>query len=416
MLKQVDIWNWTLEPYEKLGPIPLVDLDRKKLEELLGPPTRDLTQNGKGYVVYETSRYQLFGWIGADEGKIDQLLIPRYPISLRLQTQKRQFTVPKEKEQIPAWMHDADPLTRRQKFGEVEHLIAPTLGLLWDEKVECICVYTQKMRIHLLANENFLTPTVEFLIEPEFEKELRSLRLQYPKVFKDSWSPIIVLEADEKRGLPHCHYGGLPLLGENETYPVCKVCKNPLPLLVQMDLSYLPAVLQKNFGSEGLFQLFYCREEGCITQHSDPYDPPNLIYLCRVLKERKLSPAKENDVQAIPQHQIVDWFQEPDGPSDEMLEAVLGQPLEKIFSGDLGEDCYRFAFPYGTDKWGGDPGWVQGDETIDYIPQCPDCKDRLQVNFVTQYNSNADFECGDGRIFVFQCDRHKEQFLVLLET
>jgi hypothetical protein len=412
----MDIWNWVLEPYEKFGPISLVDMTRKKLEVLLGPPTKDLTiKNGQGYITYETAEYQLFAWVGADEGKIDNFLIPRYPISVRCHTQKKQSSVPKDKEQISVWMQAEDPLARYEKMGEKEVLLAPTLGLVWDDKSNCFAIYNQQRRIHTLLKENYFTASVEFLLDPEFEKELAELRLQHPQLFKSSWSPILVSGSDEARGLPRCHYGGLPLLTEGTAHPTCKVCEKPLYLLVQMDLAYLPEFLQETFGHEGLFQLFYCSTEECLTEHSDPYAPPNLIYLCRVLKDTNLKLGEDKNVRVLPQQQIVDWFKEPDGPDDETLEAALGKPLEEIFSDDLGEECYRFHFPYTTDKWGGLPSWVQENDLEDHLNECPKCKERCQVNFVTQYNSNPEFECGDGRIFVYQCTKHKDQFMVILD-
>ncbi len=206
-------------------------------------------------------------------------------------------------------------------------------------------------------------------------------------------------------------YGGTPLLGEEEPWPTCENCDEPMHLLAQLDLAMLPD--GAHGVSHGWVQLFYCvsADPPCELD-CEAWSPGAASTLVRWIEG---GDAREidDDEHALPPNPdftpsiVVGWADDDDelpafGDSD-ALTKILGD--EDIDYQDLSE-LGATAAP--GDKVGGWPAWLGAPA----YPRCPEC--RKPMSYFLQLESKG----LSGHVFggaddltrghAFQCVRHPE--------
>ncbi|PIE31879.1 hypothetical protein CSA56_17190 [candidate division KSB3 bacterium] len=198
-------------------------------------------------------------------------------------------------------------------------------------------------------------------------------------------------------------FAGTPWLLQDEQWPRCQHCDEPMPLFLQLNLEALPEALQKTFGS-GLLQFFYCTstEPHCETE-CRAFFPFSKSQLVRVIHpDSQHSPIENPDIPlSFPPKQIVSWDELDDYPNGEEAE-MLGVDLV----GSSWEILAERGFPRAGDKLGGWPHWVQG---IEY-PSCPICGEQMRLIFQLDSNDHLPYMFGDlGCGHITQCLTHKTQ-------
>lgn len=202
-------------------------------------------------------------------------------------------------------------------------------------------------------------------------------------------------------------FSGLPVLLNNEKWPCCQHCENPMQLFLQLNSKNLPEEADCPFG-DGILQVFYCidRDKLCEIE-CEAFFPFSKSTFLRVLnpeleklKITDISPVKD----AFPAKEIVGWECKEDYPHWEELEE-LGYPV----SDQLSEALCDLEFPAVKDKLLGWPSWVQ---SIEY-PDCPDCGKRMKYIFQIESEDNLPYMFGDmGCSHITQCTNHKDKLTI----
>lgn len=415
----IEIQSWVLEPFEKFGPIPLRNPSLPELTKLFGESINEYSSSKNLYLGYEQQGKGLLAWFKPPSTVADHLLISH--IEFSIQWRGELYTVPHSKEDVRDWLFTIDPLAREHDSDSNSLYIFPLLGLLWNETNGLFCIYSHSQKVHLLLNENYYSSSLEFLLEPDFSNQLEQQQKKYPDLFKTTWSPIVASASKIKQGLPHCQYGGLPLLKKKEIPPACAVCNSTMALNLQIDYAQIPKALQKDFGESGILQLFHCLKQSCRDLGGGPDDHDQVAYLCRYLPDASvlnvLSNGKKGEIPALPLYPIIEWFEETDGPLPEVFEELTS--AQSVWADEDFIEIYEEYFPIVTDKLSGTHQWVLKEKLA--LPKCKHCKpseDHLQ--FIFQYNSNDiknKFSFADGGvIFLFQCQEHKDQVLLIADS
>ncbi len=215
-----------------------------------------------------------------------------------------------------------------------------------------------------------------------------------------AWKPLVT---DQEGRQDASEFSGIPWLNGEEGWPSCPNCHKHLQLLLQLNLSELPAVLLGEFG-DGIIQLFYCTSQNphCEVE-CEAFFPFSKSVLIRLIP-------KENEPSVVPIPSIEDLFpprlitgwQETDDYPNWEEGTSLGIEMEEMKWEQLSDE----GFPVSGDKLGGWPHWIQG---IEY-PVCPDCGDRMRLVFQIDSNDNLPIEFGDiGCGHITQCKTHKER-------
>ncbi len=199
-------------------------------------------------------------------------------------------------------------------------------------------------------------------------------------------------------------FSGVPALLENEEWPCCKTCSEPMQLFLQLNSDDLPAEANKIFG-EGILQVFYCcnsengDEEGTgiCEVDCDAYFGFGESTLVRIIKKgatismNEISSPVKNE---YPVKVISSWVKKEDFPGWEELEN-LGCELT-----DEQMDLYIDEYGLDEDKYLGWPNWVQN---IEY-PECPKCHEPMGYVFQIVSNDNLPNGFGDsGTAHITQC-------------
>lgn len=198
-------------------------------------------------------------------------------------------------------------------------------------------------------------------------------------------------------------FSGLPIIDQDEEWPCCKECKNPMQLFLQLNADELPVVANKPFG-DGTLQVFFCTDNDGACDTWEAFSDGSLVRLIQpenlTPKEIKSSPVKN----PLPEKRIVAWNPVEDYPNPEELDE-LQTILDDAQTDQLCEDGY----PRSGDKLGGWPYWIQG---IEY-PNCPDCGERMKLVFQIDSESNLDFMFGDvGCSHITQCPKHPTRLAI----
>lgn len=180
--------------------------------------------------------------------------------------------------------------------------------------------------------------------------------------------------------------GGRPFMGENEIWPSCGDCKNPLSFIMQYDLEAL-ADTGLDHG-KGLLRFFYCEHEDCVGMGGwQAFDPQHHLSIlqgdgaCRDVPDgTKIHPASR----------VVRWEKIDDIPHwEDRPDALLDDE----------------ATPYYGHKFGGWPFWIQGAER----PNCPDCNSKMDPIIQLDENHTRSFNFGGGIGHISQCTTHPDQ-------
>lgn len=188
--------------------------------------------------------------------------------------------------------------------------------------------------------------------------------------------------------------GGTPL-GD---VPVCKGCKRPMVLLLQLD----PASLPKGapLSGKGLLQVFHCGRHDC--DYGDTTHSPGgsgVVLRMATPKAAADKAAKPKKGKAPPEpvakgqaSRIVGWKPGSDLPGNGDEGAMVLDAKELRLMRDQRSG--------GGDKLGGYPNWIQSPQP----PNCPTCDERMR--FVFQLTARlVDF--GDSGLgYVHQCAKH----------
>lgn len=239
----------------------------------------------------------------------------------------------------------------------------------------------------------------------------------FSKVRRSGWKPVV----EEGDGPPTASkFCGLPWIGPEASWPRCGHCREPLTLLLQLDLDDLPEELGDRFGS-GLLQLFYCLRDGC--QGVGGWEPfADDLSRVRIVHPTPSAPAPSVSTEQpyLPAKRITGWTRFDDLPSPaEHDECGLKYTYDftdgtlRIECPDLGFDCKQrmsecqaeeIATAEHGDKLGGWPAWVQG---VEY-PNCPTCGRRMVLVFQVDSEDHVPFMFGDvGCGHITQCPEHK---------
>jgi uncharacterized protein YwqG len=247
------------------------------------------------------------------------------------------------------------------------------------------------------------------------DEVLKQLAPWREKSVRPTWKPV-VSESDGPANASK--FSGTPWLSEEEAWPTCVGCNNPLQLFLQLNLSQLPVELGMRYGV-GLLQLSYCVNFDCDASN-DAWEPFSEPTVARVVQP--IGPERRN-VTAPPNHfpprTIAGWDIDADFPSPEER-AGLGLQYEYDFKTrrvtirwpetglqltDIDfETADAVSNPQTGDKLSGWPYWVQG---VEY-PDCPQCGQRMELVFQLDSEKNLPFMFGDvGCGHITQCPTHK---------
>jgi hypothetical protein len=177
--------------------------------------------------------------------------------------------------------------------------------------------------------------------------------------------------------------GGRPWMGQNEPWPNCSACQNPLDFILQLDRDDLPSDAG-DFGS-GLLRFFYCNHEACAGlggwEAFDPQHHLDVLYGDGALREIP------NGVREIGGFEMTGWREIEDYPHWE------DRPRDLIREDACG---------YGDEKLLGWPIWYQGPDWV----KCPKCQTQMTVLFQIWEPDGANFAGGKGHIH--QCPDHPD--------
>lgn len=212
------------------------------------------------------------------------------------------------------------------------------------------------------------------------------------------------------------HFGGIPSLLQEETWPACRSCRRPLPLVAQVQLDRLP----EDFPGpkQGVFQFFCCcGEPPCMAETFEPFNNDAKVLRIVPAALLKQKPDLPEGAEPWPAKYISGWKRFDDYP-DPAEHERLGVTCQYDFAGGQTHTTVlcpshnlRFervrddqngpgvaeaiATAAGGDKLGGWPHWIQG---VEY-PNCPRCGS--QMSYLLQIDSNdsipymwGDLGCG----------------------
>ncbi|MCK5243343.1 DUF1963 domain-containing protein [bacterium] len=278
---------------------------------------------------------------------------------------------------------------------------------------------------------------------------IKSLTLKLEPFKRKCWIPVV----DNSDGsLVSSKFSGKPFLRQDEAWPLCGICHNPMLLALQLNICELPEKIKTRMGGQGLLQLFYCTDS-CGTE--DGWEAFSKNQRLRIIMPDK----GKNEViipniyeyTDYPPKVVKGWKELDDYPHSEELSALgvfFSEEEERIaclsscnpeeleagteaskkrlenIKQDIQEpgiiinDLKTLQFltsPKRGDKLWGWPSWSQG---IEYS-LCPICNKRM--SFIFQLNSSGSYLTdiwsdsnlpnlfADGNGHILQCEDHRDQ-------
>lgn len=223
----------------------------------------------------------------------------------------------------------------------------------------------------------------------DFSEEVESENLMITP-----WKPIT---GEGDPGLTASKFSGIPWLQEDEQWPVCLSCDEPMQFILQVDLESLPEELNKKFG-EGLVQFFYCTndEQECEVSCESWFWNDEAMLVRLVKPHGNCGSPQSSPVNgAFDCLGILDWEQM-------FPEAPAPNEYSRYVSGD---QCSYSRMPQSGDKLSGWPVWIQG---VEY-PECRECGLEMRLVFQLGSNKNVPYSWGSNGIgHITQCPDHKE--------
>lgn len=200
-------------------------------------------------------------------------------------------------------------------------------------------------------------------------------------------------------------FGGTPYSEEND-WPICGNCENPLSFIFQCNLADCPH--QK---AQGLFTFFYCHE--CSPWGDDDFEDAWLVRRYNAPDKASAfeldndSPARTNPcstqlqvAQSLPNWESINDLApeiaklSASANSDEPW-AAYQQALEQLLGGE----------PELNTAIGGYPQWIQGTD----FPSCPNCSKRTRLLAQIDSEEEAGIMWGDsGMVYLFECPKHPD--------
>lgn len=240
---------------------------------------------------------------------------------------------------------------------------------------------------------------------------------------RTAWIPTV---RNEEGGVSASRFGGVPWLSEDESWPVCGHCNQPMHLLVQLKLDDLPDGWGRRFG-QGLFQFFYCTNDEEWWSYGSHYSPTYLLRTVQPDKRRRKPTAprfNDHTPDPFPGRKIMGWKPVNDYPgitefaelgiktgggTPEGLTIVEHEGLGLCSALDFEDEYLTLDRCVGGDKLGGWPGWKQ---VHTEYPRCETCEQLLRTPLLTiDSRKQIPYDFADGgRGHVFRCDQHVKNF------
>jgi hypothetical protein len=240
--------------------------------------------------------------------------------------------------------------------------------------------------------------------QPEPCRDTKTTEKQLKPFRRNAWFPRVAFRSAARDA---SKFSGTPALAEEEAWPLCRHCRQPMQLFIQLNSAHLPQEAGQPFG-DGFLQVFYCtnKETSCETE-CEAFFPFSQSTLVRVLDftRAQTQGSIDNPVNgAFPEKAITGWEVQADYPNGEELDE-LGCSL----SDEQFECLSEMGYPLPKDKLLGWPFWVQG---VEY-PECPDCGKRMNLIFQIDSEDNLPYMFGDvGCAHITQCATHKDRMAI----
>lgn len=237
---------------------------------------------------------------------------------------------------------------------------------------------------------------------------------------RKAWKPIVGESSDSRSW-----FGGLPLApaveaSEDEAWPVCEDCGEPMRLLLQLDLAALPEEFDAPV-REGVLQVFYCGSDDGSCETWQPFSGTHHLRIVEPGTDEATPPGGVEPWDKV----VITGFEPFDDVPDAEEHERLGVEYTYDFNRDVVhvksrepaielegigldldpdvEEIISEAAP--GDKLGGWPMWVQGPE----YPVCPECEEPMEYLFQVDSEDHLDHMFGDaGCGHVTQCRQHPQ--------
>ncbi|MFF4287247.1 DUF1963 domain-containing protein [Streptomyces sp. NPDC001633] len=183
--------------------------------------------------------------------------------------------------------------------------------------------------------------------------------------------------------------GGVPLAPAGTEWPCCASCEGPMQFLAQVILNNRDAGAAE--GKRGILALFACQNDPGMCNDWEPFSGGNraLLFPMADLDPLPRPEGAEQTLLVLGAVRAADLVQEADD-NYELARETWAARSERLDSSVLGQ-------------LGGDPAWIQGDET----PSCPSCAGTMP--FVVQLEEGPDHSTamnfgGGGCAYAFACE------------
>lgn len=210
-----------------------------------------------------------------------------------------------------------------------------------------------------------------------------------PELAEHSRTAWIWSMSDGEAAADATRIGGRPIMGEEEIWPGCGDCKNPLTFMMQCNLDALPDGMDNH--ESGILRFFYCLHDDCAGMGGwDPFDPQHHLSILQGYGNCRTTP---KDTILIPAQYVSDLTEIQDVPHwPDRRNLNLPESDDQVYAAD-------------GHKYAGWPHWIQGAER----PSCPECK-AVMVPFIQLDNAwYKDFNFGGGVGHISQCTAHPDQ-------
>ncbi len=272
--------------------------------------------------------------------------------------------------------------------------------------------------------------------EIDWERILAQIRsTALGRLERPVWHPKLVARDGGQAGASKI--GGTPWLAPDEPWPACQNCGQPMPLLVQVNLSELPSSVGTRFGT-GLVQAFYCwnTRPHCAVD-AEAWIPEStqskLIRLVEPTTEwrepattwtsgrRKVvlreEPADEPSIRVedpVRPTCLRGWEEDVDYPTEGDATALGVLEYTAYLEGAGVAGDWDYTYPSNDIKLGGWPYWLQ----CSAWANCPTCH-KPMTRLVVQLPSHefpSDRGFGDGgTAYLLQCVEHPGQLALVYQ-
>jgi len=191
-------------------------------------------------------------------------------------------------------------------------------------------------------------------------------------------------------------FGGFPYLLQNERWPVCSACQEPMAFVLQVNFADLPPQLR--LGRYDLLAFYYCLD--CCPRSSLD-DKGFQLHLRRTSPHDELQPAHfalRRDDKAEPQECAVVFRPFEDLPPAESIVAILGTDEEAQSEYERYVEILRGGNLYAS-KMGGYPSWIEAEPTMR-------CQCGAGMRFLAQIDSEEQANLlwgNNGVLYLFHC-------------